>query len=589
MNKLALGSLAAASFVVLGALAARAEDDKKDGTVTVYKPYSKLDDIFDEKGGVFLPAKELQKLIDQLEALKKQPLGAQGLETPPPAPFVHVATRYEGTADESVAKFEATFDFEVLEKKKWVEIPLGLGPEISLEEAKTGDGKRAIVRPTKEGGYTLLVQGSGPLTVKAKFTAPVKKDRPGQRSFEIKLARAALSTFEVDLPERGLRVDVNPSLGASVSGDAAGGKTHVKAYLGSGDAPVTVTWYPKPKEVVAGAEKPLVFSDLGVAVRVEDNVTKAFVHARYNVEQAPADQVRLQVSKDWKILDVQADGKREHEITETAAGKVLRVAFHERVKSAIVRFRLERDRASSDATFDFPAVKTLDSERETGVLAATSTSFLKLEAGKVTGLSQVDPSEIPQPLLAGLASLKTEKDEGDRAPLGFRFNKNEYKLDLHTAKIEPEVEGKVYGLATVKDDEIAYYATIVYEIKKRGIFGVKVKLPLGLTNIDCGDETTVKSAVPRTATAAEKWDGQILDVDIGRQARPGQFVLRLTGTIARKDAAKLGMPILALDGVVKETGVLAMAAQKHLKLTSAGQPSGLIPVAVGELSGLAFP
>ncbi len=580
MNKLALGSLAA--FVMLGAFTAWAEDDKKDGTVTVYKPYSKLDDIFDDKGGVFLPAKELQKLIDQLAELKKQPLGVQGLETPPPAPFVHVATRYAGAADETVAKFEATFDFEVLEKKKWVEIPLGLGPEISLEEAKTGDGKRAIVRPTKEGGYTVLVQGGGPLSVIAKFTAPIKKDRPGQRSFEIRLARAALSTFDVDLPEPGLRVEVTPSLGARTT-DTNDGKTHVKAYLGSGDAPVTVTWHPKVKAATPGVEKPLVFSDLGIALRLEETVAKAFVQARYNVEQAPTDTFRLSVPKEWKILDVQADGKREHEVNESAGAHILRVSFHERVKTAVLSFRLERGRDDL-SKFDFPLVKTLDVERETGVLAAASSSFLKLEAGKVTGLSQVDPSEIPGPLAGEL-----RKEEGDRVPLGFRFNKNEYKLDLHTAKIEPEVEGKVFALATVKDDELAYFATIVYEIKKRGIFGVKVKLPAGLTNVDCGDEATVKSAVPRAATAAEKWDGQILDVEFARQARPGTFVLRLTGTINRKDAAKLGLPVLALDGVVKETGVLGMGAQKHLKLTSAGQPVGLIPVAVGELPSLSFP
>lgn len=580
MRKLALGSLAA--FFALGAYVARAEDEKKDGTVTVYKPYSKLDDIFDEKGGVFLPAKELQKLIDQLEALKRQPLGVAAADAPPPAPFVHVASRYKGTADESVARFEATFDFEILEKKKWVEIPLGLGPEISLEEAKSGDGKRAIVRPTKEGGYTLLVQGGGPLSVTAKFTAPIKKDRPGQRSFEIKLARAALSTFEVDLPERGLRVDVTPSLGASVSGDAAGGKTHVTAYLGSGDAPVTVTWYPQTKEITK-TEKPVVFSELGIALRLDEGVAKAFVTARYTVEQALTDTFRISVPKDWRVSDVQADGKRESETTETAGGQVVRVALHERAKSALITFRLERAR-DDQAKFDFPIVKTLDAERETGVLAAASSSFLKLEAGKVTGLSQVDPSEIPAHL-----AVELRKEEGDRVPLGFRFLKNDFKLDLHTAKVEPEVEGKVFALATVKDDEITYFATIVYEIKKRGIFGVKVKLPAGLTNVDCGDETTVKSAVPRAATAAEKWDGQVLDVDFARQARPGTFLLRLTGTIARKDAAKLGMPILALDGVTKETGVVGMAAQKHLKLLTSGQPAGLIPVAVGELPSLSFP
>jgi hypothetical protein len=588
MRKLALTTLAC--FLTLGALAARGDDDKdkkdpkeaKDGeTITVFKPYSKLEDIFDENGGVFLPSKELEKLIEHVKALEGHP--TQPVEVAPPAPFVHVASRYKGSADESVARFEGTFDFEVLEKKKWVEIPLGLSSEVSLEEAKTGDGKRAVVQIRKDGTFAVLVQGAGPLTVTARFTVPVKKDRPGQRSFELKLGRAALSTFEVDLPEKGLRVDVAPSLGLSVAGDAADAKTHVTAYLGSGEQPVTVTWYPRPKDIESN-QKPLVFSTLDVALRLDEGVAKAFVEALYNVEQAPTDTFRLTVPAGWKILPPQADGMREHEVTESAGVQVLRVSFHERVKQAAISFRLERAR-DDQARFQFPIVKTLDVERETGLLAAGSSSFLKLEAGKVTGLSQVDPGEIPARLMA-----EVRKEDGERPPLGFRFLKNDGSLDLQTATVEPEVEGKVYSLATIKDDEISYAATIVYEIKKRGIFGVKIKLPVGFTNVDCGDESTVKSAVPRDALPAEKWAGQVLDVDFARQAKPGTFVLRLTGSIPRRDpAAKLAFPLLALDGVTKETGLVAMAAQKHLKLTQSGQPTGLVSVAAGELPGLGFP
>src|SRR5262249_14122962 len=154
----------------------------------------------------------------------------------------------------------------------------------------------------------------------------------GQRSFELRLARAALSTFEVDLPERGLRVDVQPSLGVSVSGDAADGKTHVTAYLASGDAPVTVTWYPKPKDV-EGNDKPLVFAERGTVRGLDEGTAKATVRATYSVEQAPAEQFRLLVPAGWKVLDVSGAGIREQEVTESKDGQILRIALHERTKS----------------------------------------------------------------------------------------------------------------------------------------------------------------------------------------------------------------------------------------------------------------
>ncbi len=373
-----------------------------------------------------------------------------------------------------------------------------------------------------------------------------------------------------------------PSLGVSVSGDAADGKTHVTAYLASGEAPVTVTWYPRPKDV-EGNQKPLIFSDLTTGLRLDEGVAKATVRATYTVQQAPAETFKLLVPAGWKIFDVSGAGIRDKEETDSKDGRVLTITLHERTKSFKLDFRLERP-CEGAGKFAFPVVKTLDVERETGLVAATSSSFLKLEASTATGLSQIDVTEIPAQL-----SADVHKEEGDRPPLGFRFLKNEYTLDLQTTKVEPEVEGRVFALATVKDDEISYYATIVYEIKKRGIFGVKIKLPVGFTNVDCGDDQTVKSTVPRDATPAEKWPGQVLDVDFARQARPGTFVLRLTGSIPRRDSAKLALPVLALDGMTKETGVLAMAAQKHLKLTQAGQPTGLVPVAVNELATLGFP
>src|SRR5581483_8308581 len=151
---------------------------------------------------------------------------------------------------------------------------------------------------------------------------------------------AALSTFEVDLPEKGLRVDVTPSLGVTANPDAAGGKTHVTAYLGSGDAPVSVTWYPKPKETPGAVEKPSVYSELWTALRLDEGVAKAIVRANYTVEQASTDTFRILVPAGWKVLEPVSAGMREHEFEESS--HVLRVSYHERVKAAKLEFHLER-------------------------------------------------------------------------------------------------------------------------------------------------------------------------------------------------------------------------------------------------------
>src|SRR5437879_210101 len=92
-----LGACAFSLTLAAGALAAQAQEDKRssvdDPPITVYKPYGKMDEIWSEKGGVYLPARELERLLEKIKALANQPLAVQ--DTPPPEPFVHVGSRYK--------------------------------------------------------------------------------------------------------------------------------------------------------------------------------------------------------------------------------------------------------------------------------------------------------------------------------------------------------------------------------------------------------------------------------------------------------------------------------------------------------------
>lgn len=577
---------------------------------TIYVPIEDFDRVFDrEKGGVFVPYRELLEL---LERAGKKPTPEVKPEVRPPAEFVLVGAKLTGLAGERVVRFEATFDIEVLEADRWVIVPLGLG-EASLEDVRTGDA-RAVVGPMAQlaaelarrepgrrpdalprAGYGLVVKGAGRLQTTARFAVPIAS-KPGESRFDLTLPPAALSSFEVTLPQSGLRVAVDQALATEEASVAGADQTKVRAYFGAA-AKAAVTWNPRPKEVVGERRDPLVFADTETSIRLDEGVLQTTTRIAYRILQAPCGEFKLELPKGYTLLGIRGENMSAVPVPEpTRDGKAQQVTvrLHDKAKDAYaLEVRLERILADGPGALDVPRVVTVGTEREGGLIAARASEFLTLEPQAVQGLSQVDASAITGPLAQ---DVKWQPGQ-PRPPLVFRYLRQPWALTLKTTRIEPEVDGKVFGLALVKDDEVALATTVRYTIRKRGIFGVRLRLPQGYQLLECGDERTVKDRRTVDATPEEKAKGlgDVLVVDFVNQVQPGNFSLTILGVLRRTPAAPdatelepLDLPRLGLLDVQKETGVLAVGAQTHLKLQQDGSARGLLPLAVRDLPAQGF-
>lgn len=573
---------------------------------TVYVPIEDFDKIFDrEHGGVFVPYQELLRLLERASAQPTQPPVAPAA---PPADYVLVGAQLKGTAGERVVQFEATFDIEVLEAERWVVVPIGLA-EASLEDVRTAQG-RAVVGPMSAlvqqvtqppghrgealptTGYGVIMKGAGRVQTTARFAVPIAS-KPGESSFALSLPGAALCNFEVALPQSGLRVRVDNALATEELSDETADQTRIRGYFGAA-ARAGVTWNPRPKQVEGEERDPLLFAETETSVRLDEGVLQATARIGYRVLQAPCGEFKVQFPKGYTLINVRGENMSAIPSPEQSGdAQTITVRLHDKVKDAYaLELKLERILAEGTRELELPRIVTLGTERESGVVAVRGSEFLTLEPAAPQGVSQVDATSIT-PTIAQDLGWQRERDA--RPPLAFRYLRQPYQLGVKVGRVEPEVEGRVFGLTMVKDDEIALATMIHYTVRKRGIFGVRVRLPQGFVLTPEFDETVKDHrVVPASDEERAQGLGDVLAIDFVNQRQPSTFPLTITGTIRRSSATvaegdKLSLPRLRLLDVVKETGVLAVGGQTHLQLTQEAATSGLRPVGAPELARLRFP
>jgi hypothetical protein len=526
------------------------DKDKIEKRKTVYVPYDKLDEIFEKNDrGIYMSYKEFLELLSK--ANKKQIVQRPKIDRPP-ADWVLVSAGYGGEVSNKVARFSGVFAIEVLKKKGWIEVPLGID-NIAFSRVRVRN-KDAIVRrrPSSKGrpaGYTLLMQGEGSLKVETDFVVPINDKTPGERSFTFRLPEAAISSFKVRLPEKGLRVEVSQSLSVKTEDD--GDQTVVTAYLKSGGN-ITVRWWPRPKEVKG--QKALLYADTTTVMRIEEGVVRTATKVLYRIHQASAQQFDISFPKEYKILSV--TGKNIEGWVPKGNGAGLSVKLRSPVeRSYDLMFRLERIVPDITQKLVFPPIHTVNTEREVGTACVIGSKLLKLKVGQLEGATQITKKkdQLPRDLTkdTNLASYG--------APLAFH-TKKAFNLSIKATRVEPEVNGHVTTLATVRDNEIGIRTVIRYLVKRRGIFSVKVKLPKSFSLLECGNEATVKDY---------RIDSGVLEIEFPNQVLARPYELLITGQIPRKKGAgKIDFPVFQLMGVKKETGHLAVASVKHLELTT---------------------
>ncbi len=525
---------------------------------TIYIPYKELKEVFEkEGGGVFLPYSTFIKLWQ-----KNRPPELEGLEQPD-LPAAITAARYEGTAKEEAVTFSAEYQGHVF-RKGWTAVPFAFR-ELAISKVHPGDGKSVLTSPGD--GYVLMVPGPGQFSLKVDFIAKVK-EQAGKRSFSFSTPAATRSRFEVVLPGRSLKVDLEPNLAATIT-DEPQDSTKVFAFLGAAER-ISVSWEPQIKKETA--KKPLLSPVVHGSIRIEEGIVESVATLDYKIRQAPCDEFKVAFPAAYQLVKVDGPNIREWSDDEKAGNeKILKVTLHTPAKESF-RFTVQIERIADTAgEVQVPCLRTVDTVREEGFLAIAVMPPLKAKVVKREGLSQMDLNEIPKEI------------KGQNTEFGFRYPKQPVALTMAVETMKPEIYAVVVSHVDIQEHLVVFRCETDFRVEKAGMFSVGFIIPKDYLPMQVG-----RPGLTGDWRVTKHEEGQALDIQLLAKTA-GSFQIPFELSLKRDEIEGVfSLPFVKVVGAKNEKGFTAVTVAEGFSITTDEKSMvGFIP-AEEEIRGMVF-
>ncbi len=508
---------------------ANADDGGKDiRTVvrerTVYVPYEKLEDVFEsEDRGIFLPYKEFLEIWRK--SLPKPP---QPEPDEPPADAVVRSASYAGSVEGDAARFQVTYHIEAL-KEGWTKLALPLDG-VAVESIE----HEGALLVADTAGYSVFLPRRGHYEVSLRLSVHVQS-QPGKKTLSFDIPATALSRLELSVPEKDVRVQVEPKsavLNVEPSGDA----TQVVAFLGNASK-LSLSWLPPAGRAADGGS--VLTAEQAVHTYLGERVLKSTTRLRFRILRGEQDTFRVQLPEDMRLIAVRGKSIREW----TQEENVLVVQLHAPVKHAYeLNLRFERILAATPESLSVPFARAEGVLRESGYVVVGHESGLHIRVATATGLSQLDPDEVPDELRAQLG-------------IGFQFVAHPVHLQLQVEKILPVIRAHSVSVLTLGQEEDSWVGWVDFDISKAGVFRLQLRIPerWSVTSMDAG--------------------GNVEDFQLGDPAN-GQRIV--TVSLKSKAMNKLRLPFrFSADGTIRDAGERSFSV---LEVVGVEQSRGLFGV-----------
>ena len=561
---------------------------------SIYIPYEKLRKVFEKEGrGVFLPYEKFQELWQAAREKTKPPA-----EQEPPVGALITEINNEAVAEKDVVRVRAAVKIEVL-AEGWNEVPLRLA-DAAITKATLGDQPARIVAHG-DAGYKLLVHKEGDQPQQIELSLEYAKAitrAPGQNSVSFQAPQAPVSRWRVRIPEPGVKVDLHPLIAATEVPDSPGegdepapapgpNETVVLAFVGAAPT-VRIEWTPKA-EGATGLEA-LASVQAEQQVSINEGVTRTRAELAYAISRAELGVLNIEVPAGHKVVNVFDPNVRQWTVEATDAGQQITVELFQPAKgSQKVVVELEkfaRDEGQKDAPDEVsaevqvPVVRALGVGRQQGVVVVQVAEGLRAEAGRTSGLLQVDAAELPDALKRGNWTFS------------YRYAAVPFDLRLSLEKVQPRIVADSLVEAQLEPKRISLDVLTVYTVERAGVFRLELDVPAGYEVRDVrGREAAGAAAVEVDTHHLEGDEETRLVVNLARKVigRAGLFVQLEKDldepdllTSAGKADVPLAIPQVAPDSVERASGRLVIYATENLLVNPVeDEPEGFRSITTG--------
>ena len=498
---------------------------------TIYVPYEDLTQALGDKNqGVFLPYAEFLEMWNQLNLQRKQEAEL------PPADAVLSAAHYTGRVEGDVVVTEAVLKVESFKEQGYAVLPLAPAG-LAISSAETGG---AILR-LGEKGHELILTKKGPAEVKLTFMTKLTRNA-GRVDLPLLLPRAPVTRYALTVPETGWEFQIAPG-GAFTAQPSVDGKQTVLEFFNGGEADtVKVSWQ---KQGGGAVLTPLLFAESSQTVRVAPGAVQTSLTIDWRILRAGVDKFVFSVPEPHQVLSVSGENIREWTPGEVKDGlQEVTVQLHAPARDAAkLTVELEAPLNELPASIKAPQVTLGGVLRQRGTVTVSAAEELDVALTEPSGLSQ-----------QAMAVAK------DAAPvLGhFRYLQTPWSLTLSAKRAEPVIEASSAVRVAVEPDAVNFLARFDVEVKRAGIFDLRIKVPGGWTTVEASGEP-----VESSRTTTEK-DAEFLDVRLKSRTQ-GKFAVNVSGRRLRQSAAEdVTLPVFAVPAAARHESITGIFLHESL-------------------------
>ncbi len=476
------------------------------------------------------------------------PLSAQTKLPETPASPTVISGDYTGTVREQSAQFDGVVQVTAFGTNQTV---LLFGEDVAVQDFVVTSGHAKLLR--QEGRVGVLLPQPGAVEIAVKFLVKLGGDvSKRQLTFQLPPALSSHLRATIDEPE----ADVEFPSAVAFKRASAGQQTQVEATIGSTDR-VELQWTPRVKRAAEIAAT--VFAENRSLVSLGAGVVDVRATVDYQITQGELRQARVRLPANHRLLRVEGESIRTWEVKEENGQSVLQIDLLKGI-SPTWRVAVETEQIldSLPATVQAEIPHALDVKRESGWVALRASEEVSLSVEKAQDLQRVDAAEF----------IGQDKNKPADLFTAYRFLKPEFQLAVRAEAVSPQVEATVRNQVRIGTEQIALAANIDYNIKKAGVFGLKLLLPAGYHL-----QSVTGESIQQWATREEN-DLQFLDVAFSNRTI-GAYGLQL----------KLLRSLKELPRTLSIAGVHPLSAQKLAGFVSVSAEPG-VAVKTATLEGL---
>ena len=390
------------------------------------------------------------------------------------------------------------------------------GPGIAVRDLSVkGDGAQYA---QDRDGLVLHLSEPGMFEVVVDFVAPVQGDAAHKWVTET-LPTSISTIIECSIDEPNVTVTSSSAVSVRTSYEPK----HTKVEMVLGPAPrLDMRWAPRARRY----EKSQVtaFCRSATRVHVSEGALELRSALRYRVTQGRMLEARVSLPEGLRLLKVSGPKVRTWELkTEGKQNELVIETKSAMTPDDVLEIHAEITCGQFPCTVAVPVPVPTGVHRTGGLLVIDAAEGIEAGAHTHAGLQQVDTDEFPARLLPAGPHSRTLQ--------AFRFWKPHFDLRLTVNRVQPDVRATVTQTLTVGDTDLLLNTGLEYDIRRAGVFGLKVALPEGY-EVDSVDGKGIENwtepgdeGVLRVEFAGKVKGNYALSLELHRPAKPAEGIV----------------------------------------------------------------